>query len=309
MIFARKDRFRMKKKFLSVVAVAVLLCLCMGCANGQGKTSYFAPLLAEQDGDSTTVAYEKAEGGLTKVYKETPEGANPLTYHHIEATKENGELFQMVWMKLNDNTLIENVEIDLSAYGSPEGGWMQDGAFYEEASDSVFLTFDAVSAQMGDVTGAVWLLVQMPVGNPSSYQITAFDDAQLKQYGFWFSEACRIGTKIYENQGVNTPMWSVDLETKEIVCLEYVKETAETVAKDVAKEFFAEKAWEEPFAIWYSIGYQMDDVTVYQATVCEEMDLDSIFTLYLAFRGEECVGVMLEDVSSNTLQELELKIK
>ena len=267
----------------------------IGSEEIQQIPEYFMPLLGEKEG---VAGYIKKDKGLVKTANATVDEASDFSYYSVEESLGNGYIFRVKWIKISKELIIEDIAIDLSSYYKNRYGWFQDGLFYNEECGSVFIKFDATDPELLNVTGPVLLMVEVPTDNPEDYKIIEFDDFELKKIGLWFSDASCVGSKIYDNQGNDTVMWTIDMQTKELQSLEYVQNKTEEITNQILEEM----ELGEQHSIWYSVAYQQNDVTVYNAIVCREMDTEWLFILHLAFDGQEYLGTMLEDWKTGELK-------
>ena len=261
-----------------------------------GATDYpdYFLLLEEQwgkDGKQNFPLLEKPARPLSR-YTDSGTDMEAMSYM-VEGTSSETE-YRFTKIKLNAERMIEDVTIALGQYGEAKS-WFVDNVYYNEGTDKLSILFNrspegAASAAQGT---PFLLLAQLKADEPQNYSITAYVHENAEE--LWFSGSVVFKNQLYENLGIGlwqNNIWSVDLNTKELLCLK--EETAKI--REMLEDYFvsAQIKKEDGGSLTCHVAYVKDDVIVYRGMLWYD-NAETPFAVYLAYRGREYLGTMVLD--------------
>lgn len=269
-----------------IVLTVMLLSLC-GCG-GQKYPDYFQKIVdAHEQGIETG-----RDDGLQRSYEETYSKDTINAYADTVPRPKLGEFnYYLNWLKTEDGTVLENISVDLKPYmqDAQNGECGTGGVFYEDKK-----VFIAISVSEWELPNECivdkTLLLEFSTENPDEYVVTEFNISSS------FECPYRVADKLCFRNGAGTPIYQIDMETKEVYDCSRELETAKEYAESMSEKFGKEVS-----LYWLSAKDYVDGVMVYSGTVQEEMDSENLASIYLAYEGETLVGVLMIDSATGEI--------
>ena len=143
---------------------------------------------------------------------------------------------------------------------------LESGTDYE-----VTITDEENFAETGNFT------LSLPLDDGSTYVL----EGSMEQYSIFFGGACRLGDTIYLGTGVSSePPYALDIETQ---VLRDCGEEYETL-ESIYSEYLQDHPENADLRIWYLQPVaQLEECTIYLASISEAMDTDTRAVIYAAF--------------------------
>lgn len=212
----------------------------------------------------------------------------------VSITSEDGYLYEITGFKLSEDKVLEDITVDLSEYRVEGHIWENDGIFYEEADDTVYMTFDLSTngsneTSKGEEEIPYFILMQFQTAEPRNYQLTAYYAKRVE--GYWFTDAYCIEDTLYENVGAASAVpVAINLKTKELYECTAEWEKAEEAAADFVAEY--SRDGKNALLCYLTPAAKIDTVTIYVGQVKETMDTETLMSVYLAYQERELLGIM-----------------